>query len=149
MIILDTDHFSVVMDARNTRHANLVERLESCGEQIVLPIVSVEEQLRGWLAQVRRLSVAEQVEPYDRLIRLLDTIAAWELARWNQAAVDQFQQLKKRRIRIGTQDLKIASIALAQSALLLSANLVDFEQVPNLRVEDWLYGSPGPNSVGE
>jgi tRNA(fMet)-specific endonuclease VapC len=35
-------------------------------------------------------------------------------------------------------DLKIASIALVQDALLLSANLRDFQQVPELRVEDWL-----------
>ena len=35
-------------------------------------------------------------------------------------------------------DLKIASIALANGVLLLSANLRDFEQVPNLRVENWL-----------
>ncbi len=35
-------------------------------------------------------------------------------------------------------DLKIASIALSNGALLLSANLRDFEQVPHLRVEDWL-----------
>jgi tRNA(fMet)-specific endonuclease VapC len=39
---------------------------------------------------------------------------------------------------IGTMDLKIASIALAHSATLLSANLRDFRQVPNLSVEDWL-----------
>lgn len=36
-------------------------------------------------------------------------------------------------------DLKIASIALSQDALVLSANLRDFEQVPNLQVEDWLH----------
>lgn len=35
-------------------------------------------------------------------------------------------------------DLKIASIALTQDALLVTANLRDFEQVPGLRVENWL-----------
>jgi tRNA(fMet)-specific endonuclease VapC len=35
-------------------------------------------------------------------------------------------------------DLKIASIVLAHNAMLLSRNLRDFQQVPNLRVEDWL-----------
>jgi predicted nucleic acid-binding protein len=39
---------------------------------------------------------------------------------------------------IGTLDLKIASIALEHAAMLLSANARDFEQVPGLRVEDWL-----------
>ena len=35
-------------------------------------------------------------------------------------------------------ELKIASIALSQDALVLSANLRNFEQVPNLEVEDWM-----------
>jgi predicted nucleic acid-binding protein len=36
-------------------------------------------------------------------------------------------------------DLKLASIPIVRDALLLSANLRDFQQVPNLRVEDWLH----------
>ena len=51
---------------------------------------------------------------------------------------EDFMRLRRERIRIGTQDLKIASIALHTGALLLSANLRDFEKVPGLRVEDWL-----------
>ena len=43
-----------------------------------------------------------------------------------------------RRIRIGTNDLKIGSITLVNEALLLSANLRDFEQIPGLLVENWL-----------
>ena len=39
-------------------------------------------------------------------------------------------------------DLKIASIALAHDAIVLTRNRVDFEQVPNLQVEDWLSASP-------
>ena len=35
-------------------------------------------------------------------------------------------------------DLKIAAIAVAEDATLLSANVSDFQQVPGLRVEDWL-----------
>jgi tRNA(fMet)-specific endonuclease VapC len=35
-------------------------------------------------------------------------------------------------------DLKIAATALACDVLLLSANLRDFEQVPDLQVENWL-----------
>lgn len=35
-------------------------------------------------------------------------------------------------------DLKIAAICIAHDAMLLSRNLVDFEKVPGLRVENWL-----------
>jgi tRNA(fMet)-specific endonuclease VapC len=34
-------------------------------------------------------------------------------------------------------DLKIAAIALAHKATLLSRNLRDFSRVPDLKVEDW------------
>jgi tRNA(fMet)-specific endonuclease VapC len=35
-------------------------------------------------------------------------------------------------------DLKIASVALANNATLLSRNLQDYQKVPGLRVVDWL-----------
>ena len=35
-------------------------------------------------------------------------------------------------------DLRIAAIARANNATLLSRNLKDFERVPELKVEDWL-----------
>ena len=49
----------------------------------------------------------------------------------------QFEQLQKQHIRIGTMDLKIAAIAIANNATLLSRNLKDFSKVPGLKVEDW------------
>jgi tRNA(fMet)-specific endonuclease VapC len=41
-------------------------------------------------------------------------------------------------MRIGAMDLKIACIALVHGALVLSANLQDFQKVPGLRVENWM-----------
>ena len=141
MILLDTDHFSVVTDSRDVLHAPLIARLHGANESLALPIVSVEEQLRGWLKLVHSgTNVAKQVIPYDRLARLIETVAQWELARFGMPAAEEFTSLRKQRIRIGTQDLKIAAIAKVNDALLLSANLVDFQKVPGLRVEDWLHG---------
>jgi tRNA(fMet)-specific endonuclease VapC len=140
MILLDTDHFSVLVDSRHARHSNLVAKLSTINETISIPVIAVEEQLRAWLAQIHRAkTVYQQVAPYDRLIRLITVLSEWETARWSDQAADEFSRLRKARIRIGTQDLKIAALSIVNRALLLSANLRDFEQVPNLRVEDWLY----------
>lgn len=142
MILLDTDHFSVLTDSRDAKHSKLVARLIDVEEPVLIPVISVEEQLRAWLAQVRRIHDPHKlVSPYDRLVRLLDTLAEWEIARWNRQAADQFAQLRRAGVRIGTQDLRIAALCIANSAMLLSANLRDFEKVSDLRVEDWLYRS--------
>jgi hypothetical protein len=52
---------------------------------------------------------------------------------------DEFNRLRKERVRIGTVDLKIASIVLVNDATLVSSNLRDFSKVPGLRVEDSHY----------
>lgn len=102
-------------------------------------IVSVEEQCRGWLAQIRRLKVVrDQVSAYGRLRKLFTFLADWEIVSFDDPAVDEYERLRKQRVRIGAQDLKIASIALVLGTLPLSANLRDFRQVPGLRVENWL-----------
>ena len=101
----------------------------------------VEEQLRGWLAEIHRVrGVHKQVVPYLRLTKLIDFVGNWPIVAWNELAADIFGQMRRSQVRIGTQDLKIAAIALAHDATLLSANVRDFEKVPGLRVENWLSG---------
>ena len=139
MILLDTDHVSVLADLRHASRQQLLDRLALANDTVALSIVGVEEQLRAWLAQVRVPNVHQQVVPYLRLAKLIDFLRDWNVLVWNEPAADQFVRLRKQRVRIGTQDLKIASIALTSDALLLSANLRDFEQVPGLRVEEWLH----------
>lgn len=139
MILLDTDHLSVLTDRRAVGNAALVRRLELAEEPLALPIVAVEEQCKGWLAKLNRTrDIHQQVTPYDRLAELFDFLAEWDILSLSNSAADLFAQLRKQRIRIGSQDLKIAAIAIAANALLLSANLGDFQKVPGLRVEDWL-----------
>ena len=68
MIPLDTDHLSVLADARHARHETLVGKLLGADEPVSIPIIAVEEQLRAWLAQVHRTRDARrQVAPYERL----------------------------------------------------------------------------------
>jgi tRNA(fMet)-specific endonuclease VapC len=139
MILLDTDHFSVFMDERDTRHSLLHSRMEAATEPIACTIVSVEEVLRGWLAVIHRLrDVHRQLPAYLRLGQLFDVLSDWEIVPFDERAADQFANLRRQRIRIGSMDLKIASITLVNDALLVTANLRDYSQVPGLRCENWL-----------
>jgi tRNA(fMet)-specific endonuclease VapC len=86
------------------------------------------------LAKTRIL--AQQVEAYERLKEFLDRYLKLTVLKFDAAATE-FERPKQARIRIGTMDLKIAAIALAHDATVLTRNIKDFSRVPGLRVEDW------------
>jgi tRNA(fMet)-specific endonuclease VapC len=140
VILLDTDHLSVLGHTGSPRAAALAARLEGSSDQpFGITIVSVVEQFRGWSAEINKAKgVAQQVRAYGRLSRLIELLRRMPVFPFDNRAAEQFEQLHRQKIRIGTMDLKIAATALARGALLLSANRRDYEKVPGLRVEDWL-----------
>ena len=140
MIFLDTDHVTVLSFSKHSLHARLSDRISAAsGEAFAVTIVSVEEQMRGWLARINRLKgLHEQVGAYRELRSLFRFFQEWEIVDFDATAADEVRRLRHAKIRIGTMDLKIAAIALTRNALLLTANLTDFRQIPGLRVENWL-----------
>jgi tRNA(fMet)-specific endonuclease VapC len=140
MIILDTDHLTEYQRKDSAPGARLRDRLRaSANRPVVATIISVEEQLRGRLAGIRhQKSTLGEVTAYGRLLELITFFAGWGVLPLDPASAQRCDSLKKQKIRIGPMDRKIASIALTHDATLLSANLRDFQQVPGLRVEDWL-----------
>ena len=138
MILLDSDHLTVLQYTSSDRCQRLRARLEAARGQVVgTTIVNVEEQMRGWLATIARERQAHrQLVAYAELAELFEFFRAFHLAPFDDAAADRFDQMG--RIRIGVMDRKIAAVALAQDARLLTANRQDFEQVPGLRFENWL-----------
>jgi tRNA(fMet)-specific endonuclease VapC len=140
MILLDTDHLTILKYAANPNCQKLITRMEaSSDQQIGTTIISVEEQWRGWFAVVARYkNVRRQVQPYEELVSLHEFLSGWTVIPFDDAAADRFEQLRHDGVRIGSMDLKIASIGLVHVALILTANLQDFQKVPGLRVENWL-----------
>jgi tRNA(fMet)-specific endonuclease VapC len=141
VILLDTDHITVLRYVDDPRSLRLKNRLRIAIEtdDVATTIITVEEQMRGWLTRLHaERNIRQQIFWYEKLFSLLGFFQSWNIALIDDSSVRQFLKLRDQRIRIGTQDLKIASIALARDALLLSANLRDFTKVPGLRVEDWL-----------
>ncbi len=140
MIIFDTDHISLLQRRDSPKADKLRRRVRSVvSDEIVTTAITVEEQLRSWLSRIGQTSdVHQQTTYYGRLISLFEFFADWEILPFDNRAADEFTRLRGERVRIGTMDLKIAAIALVQDATLVAINLMHFEKVPCLRVEDWL-----------
>jgi tRNA(fMet)-specific endonuclease VapC len=141
VIVLDTDHMVVLKYSDGPEFRRLSARMAASADQdFATTCVSLEEQLRGWLALINRTrDLDRQVSAYAELNKLVDYFACWTRLDFDALAAQQFRQLRSQKIRIGTMDLKIAAIAGVHGATLLSANLRDFQQVPGLRAEDWLH----------
>jgi tRNA(fMet)-specific endonuclease VapC len=140
VILLDTDHLTVLRFRSNPRAARLVDRLAAAAEPpVATTVVNVEEAMRGWLAAIAKERQARrQVPAYRELADLFAFFAGFHIALFDEAAADRFDALKAIPVRIGTMDLKVAAVALSTGAKLLTANRRDFEQVPSLRFENWL-----------
>ncbi len=140
MIILDTDHISALQYRDTPKAFALQVRLETLpAEEVATTAITIEEQTRGWLGLIRRYTdVHRQVAYYECLVGLFDFFAAWQLLPFDQRAADEFKRLRQQGVRIGTMDLKIASIVMVHGGTLLSGKVQDFQHVAGLQVADWL-----------
>ena len=133
--ILDTDLLSLHQRGHEPLRTHL---LKHSSEQIAISIISVEEFVRGRLAQIRKSKKAvARVKAYHWLMRTFDFLCGFRVIEYDHKAENIYQTLCNSKIRIGSQDLKIAAIVVSREAILVSRNRRDFEKVPDLELENW------------
>jgi tRNA(fMet)-specific endonuclease VapC len=134
--ILDTDHISL-LQRRNT--TVLQKNQHTNQSNLAVTVISYEEQVRGWLKVVSRsaTNLPQLALGYRQLNATLNFFSAMEVLEFSDATLIQYQSLVQQKLRIGTQDLRIAAIVLAVGGILVTRNLRDFQQVPGLQLEDW------------
>lgn len=134
LYIFDTDHLSLY----GRSHPTILAKLNTTSASLVTTAINAEEQLRGRLAQIAEAKDdAKQAIAYQWLTETITFLSTFQILQYATQAQSIYQTLKANRIRVGTQDLRIASIVLAHNGVLLTRNLKDFEKVPNLLVQDW------------
>lgn len=143
MFVFDTDHVIVAQWDSQPEARRLRNRMSHYNEaDFYLTVVSVHEQLLGAHNAISR---AKSREAMTRGYRLIESAMIYynqfNILPFDEPAFIRFENLRQRGVRIGTMDLRIASIVLSHNFTLLTRNTVDFEKVPGLRVEDWTIGS--------
>jgi tRNA(fMet)-specific endonuclease VapC len=140
MVLLDSDHLSLLQRG-GAEGDRILKRLRALPpDDIATTIINYEEQTRGWLARLARATTLErQISDYRELKRLLQNYCSIAVLDFDEHAGAQFENLRQTVGRVGTMDLKIAAITLANDATLLSRNIADFRKVPGLKTEDWSF----------
>ncbi|OCR02899.1 nucleic acid-binding protein [Oscillatoriales cyanobacterium USR001] len=133
--VLDTDHVSLFQQ----NHPIVSRRIKALNpEEIAVTVITVEEQFYGRLNQIRRAKSADAIlSAYARLRATLNYFKTVNLLDFNQEAYNCYSELVRQKIRIGTQDLRIAACVISSNGILVTRNRRDFERIPGLRFEDW------------
>lgn len=139
MFLLDTDHIGLLQLGESEDAERLRARmLAYAWHDFYFSIVSFHEQVVGWNNYVNRAKGSHGVVRAYRMFHgILADFAKQQIAPFDDQAAAEFDALRRQRIRIGTMDLRISAIALVHGYTVLSRNIVDFEKVPGLRIEDW------------
>lgn len=92
MILLDTDHLTVLKYRDNERHERLYGRLLAAApERIGTSIVNVEEQMRGWLSAIAKERILQrQIHAYRELTDLFDFFARFDILSLSPDSVELF-----------------------------------------------------------
>jgi tRNA(fMet)-specific endonuclease VapC len=135
LYVLDTDTLQLFQD----EHALVVARvLAVAPDDRAISVVTVEEQLSGWYTQLRQAKRPERLAwAYRRLAATVRFLTRIQILDFDESAIQRCEQLKKRKLKVGTMDLRIAATVLERDAILVTRNVRDFRSVPGLHIEDW------------
>jgi tRNA(fMet)-specific endonuclease VapC len=138
MIALDADILSDLMRGRDD-YVQRVGKIPS--DERYIPIVVIEETMRGPLNAIRRSEsgkskqrLASAYAYFEETVKDLRNVPILSLS---TQAENQVTAWRQQGFRTGTRDLRIAAIAVAHSARLITRNRRHFEQLPGLDVEFW------------
>lgn len=135
LYILDTDSLSLY----ERDYSPLVQRVRAVERSSrAVAIISVEEQMSGRQAQLRRARTdAELAIAYQRFTNTVRALIKLNILSFTEPAIARYTQLRAANLNIGKMDLRIAAIALENSATVVTRNLRDFQRVPGLACENW------------
>lgn len=138
MHILDTDTLTHLYAG----HPRVIERLQAAEDPDVgTTIITKLEMLRGRFDFLLKAATGEDLLKAQRwLDRTEELLAQIIVIPVDEIAATQFNRLRamKNLRKIGRADLLVASIALTHRAVLVTRNRRHFQQVPGLKILNWV-----------
>ena len=128
--LLDTDIVSLWAQG----NAAICQRLIAMpSDELAISIVTAEELLGGWYADLRKASTDDRLLwTYSSLETTLAFLRRITVISFDAAALQLAQKYRSQKIRVGTNDLRIAATASSRNLILVTRNVSDFGLIPGL-----------------
>jgi tRNA(fMet)-specific endonuclease VapC len=134
--VLDTDTFTHYLQNNPSVVSALIRHLS---DEVVLSVITVQEVWDGWAAVIARAKTPDQLAAaYDRLTAVLNELRNWPVVSFPAAAVHRYAALRKQKLNVGANDLRIAAIAIESAATVVTHNRRDYQRLPGVVIEDWV-----------
>jgi tRNA(fMet)-specific endonuclease VapC len=105
---------------------------------VAVTVITVEEQLSGWYALLRKSQSGEALEKaYNQLTHTTRALAKLPVLGFSLPAIQRFRALEKEKLGVGKMDLRIGAIALESGLIVVTRNQQDFSRIRNLQIENW------------
>jgi tRNA(fMet)-specific endonuclease VapC len=138
MYLLDTN----ILTALYAGNRKVIEKIQQLDNpQIATTIVNKAEIIQGRISFLLKANDGEQLIRAQGLLAETERLLIeMDVVSFGAAATAQFEILVANRAlrKAGRPDLLIASITLANKAILVTRNTKDFEIIPGLRIENWM-----------
>jgi len=127
--LLDSD----ICSAHMRRPAGLAHRFFQYAGGIAISSISLAELYAG---------AYKRAQPARLLALIADLLRDVAVLNFDSACAEQFGKVRgvllQQGIQVATADLMIASVALVHNLTLVTHNTADFQNIPGLRLDDWL-----------
>jgi tRNA(fMet)-specific endonuclease VapC len=136
LYIFDTDSITHYQLGNALLLRNMMRHL---GHTFAISVITVEEQLVGWQRALRQAKDDRRREAiYEQMARAVEFLAGWRVFAYPVSAMNRHAAFMRQRLNVGSNDVKIAAIALEYGATVVTRNLRDFRRIPGIVAEDWV-----------
>lgn len=133
--VLDTDILSLHERLDSTVAGHLAHRQPL---EVAISVISIDEQISSWFTRVRKAKTPQELsDAYGRLGKCVLSLSHLPILNFTVGAIARFEQLKRMKLGVSGNDLRIAAIALEFGCTVVTRNVRDFQLVPGLAIKDW------------
>jgi tRNA(fMet)-specific endonuclease VapC len=138
MYLLDTNILTA-LHTGNYKVINAIKQLED--PNIAITIITKVELIQGRISFLLKATNGQDLLRAQNLLSQTESLLSeLEIVPFDQSAAQKFELLltNKSLRKYGRADILIASIALANRATLVTRNTKDFQNIPNLKLANWM-----------